>query len=299
VEANLKPFRVLDLASKRRFAPEIAPNLRAGRGTSTPTFYEIWEFVSPIMVRSERWGTFSWRSSTLSLERAGSRRTTSPSLRFSVQLLTADLPSIPLPGTWVNKAYLSVMVSTRLLTSLVAVTLLIFSLVALLPDCASACTCAYFGGSPQQRAERMLDESAAVFAGKVVDLKRGFKKGPYGSVNKVSFRVSEVWKGPKRETLELTTPSQGSACAYSFSKGRKYLVDATGKMSVNICSETKPLSEASELVEALGNGETPGEGGGVLVDTSGGFPPLWIIGMIGLGVAAVSLVAILRLVRTN
>ncbi len=145
----------------------------------------------------------------------------------------------------------------------------------------------------------MLDESAAVFAGKVVDLKWGFEKGPYGSVKKVSFRVSEVWKGPKRQTLELTTPSQRSACGYSFSKGRKYLVDATGKMSVNICSETKPLSEASELVEALGNGETLGEGGGVLVDTSGGFPPLRLVGMIGVGVAAVSMVVLLRLVRAN
>jgi hypothetical protein len=117
----------------------------------------------------------------------------------------------------------------------------------------------------------------------------------------VTFRVSEVWKGPKRETLELTTPSQGSACGYSFSKGRTYLVDATGKkvLDTSTCSETKRLSEASELVEALGNGETPGEGGGVLVDTSGGFPPLGIIGMIGLGAAAVSTVALLRLVRTN
>ncbi len=193
------------------------------------------------------------------------------------------------------------MASTRLLTSLVAVTLLIFSLVALLPDCASACSCAFFGGSPQQRAERMLDESAAVFAGKVVDLKRDFKQGSYGSVNKVSFRVTEVWKGPKRETLELTTPSQGSACGYFFSKGQTYLVEATGKKSLDtsICSETKPLSEASELLEALGNGEAPGEGGSVLVDTSGGFPPLGIIGMIGLGAAAVSMVVLLRLVRAN
>jgi hypothetical protein len=145
-----------------------------------------------------------------------------------------------------------------------------------------------------------------VFAGEVVDIKPGVRKdrtsgGSLLAVNKVSFRILEVWKGPKRETLELTTPSQGSACGYSFSKGRTYLVDATGKkvLDTSTCSETKRLSEASELVEALGNGETPGEGGGVLVDTSGGFPPLGIIGMIGLGVAAVSLVTLLRLVRTN
>ena len=179
------------------------------------------------------------------------------------------------------------------------VALLVGGLVVLLPDCASACTCLYFGGSTQQRAERMLDESGAVFAGKVVDLKRGFRKGPYSGVSKVSFRVSEVWKGPKRETLELTTPSQGGACGYSFSEGRKYLVDATGKMSVDLCSETKPLSEARELVEALGNGETPGEGGGETVypPDTGGISLLSILLAVGalllLG-AGVLLYALLR-----
>jgi hypothetical protein len=51
---------------------------------------------------------------------------------------------------------------------------------------------------PQQRAERLLDKSDAVFAGKVVDLKRGLK-GPFGGVDKVPFRVSEAWKGPKKK----------------------------------------------------------------------------------------------------
>jgi hypothetical protein len=174
------------------------------------------------------------------------------------------------------------MVSARLRTGLLSVVLLVFGLLALLPDCASACSCAYFGGSPQQRAERMLDKSAAVFAGKVVDLERN-QKGPFGGVEKVSFRVSEVWKGPKRETLELTTQSQGSACGYSFSEGREYLVDAKGKMSVDICIETKPLSEASEIVEALGNGETPEEGGDdALTDTSGVVPARAMIGVAGM-----------------
>ena len=156
----------------------------------------------------------------------------------------------------------------RLLAALASVALTGLGLLVLLPDCASACTCALFGGSPQQRAERVLDKSAAVFAGNVVDIERN-QKGPFGGVDKVSFRVSEVWKGPKGETLELTTRSQGSACGYSFSEGREYLVDATGKMSVSLCSETKPLTEAGELVQALGNGETPGEGGDALTDTSG------------------------------
>jgi hypothetical protein len=189
------------------------------------------------------------------------------------------------------------MVSARLLTGLLSVVLLVFGLLALLPDCASACSCAYFGGSPQQRAERMLDKSAAVFAGKVVDIERN-QKGPFGGVDKVSFRVSEAWKGPERETLELTTQSQESACGYSFSEGREYLVDATGKMSVSLCSETKPLSEASEIVEALGNGESPREGGDeALTDTSGGVSVRAMVGLAGLSMVASLLVV--RLVRTG
>jgi hypothetical protein len=200
----------------------------------------------------------------------------------------------------VNKAYLLVMESTtRLLSGLLLVTLLVGGLVVLFPDCASACTCAAIGGSPQERAERALKESGAVFAGEVVDHKRG--DTIWGGVpsTTVSFRVSEVWKGPKRETLQVSTPSQGSACGYSFSEGRKYLVYADDKMLVDVCGETTPLSKASGHLDALGNGETPGEGGGVLVDTSGGFPPLGLVGMIGLGAAAVSMVARLRLVRAN
>jgi len=182
--------------------------------------------------------------------------------------------------------------------------LLVGGLIALLPDCASACLCATPPGSQQERTERALAKSSAVFAGQVVSIKGSLvpeRPGAkvYVRVDTVSFRVSEVWKGPERETLEVTTESQESACGYSFSEGRKYLVYAMGKkMKVNSCGETTPLSKASADLEALGNGETLG-GGGVLSDTSGGFPPLGVIGMMGLAVAAVSLVVLTRLVRTS
>src|SRR5215203_349841 len=168
-------------------------------------------------------------------------------------------------------AHKEIVPMSRPLAALASVALMSLSLLVLLPDCASACSCALFGGSPKQRAERMLDKSGAVFAGKVVDLKRN-QKGPFGGVDKVSFRVSEVWKGPKRETLELTTQSQGSACGYSFSEGRKYLVYAYGKgepFETDICNGTVPLSKADEDLALLGNGEKPKDGGDALTDTSG------------------------------
>jgi hypothetical protein len=181
---------------------------------------------------------------------------------------------------------------TLLPTGLISMTLLVVGLVALLPDCASACTCAWSSAAPQERAERALKESTAVFAGEVVNISKG-------EPLTVSFQVSEVWKGPEQETLEVSTSSQGSACGYPFSEGRKYLVYAEGKrMLVHICGETTPLSKASAHLEALGNGKTLGSDG-ALADTSGGFLGLWLIGMIGLAMAAVSSVVLMRLLRTS
>jgi hypothetical protein len=111
--------------------------------------------------------------------------------------------------------------------------------------------------------------------------------------------VSEVWKGPERETLEVSTPRAGPACGYSFKEGKEYLVYAWGKkMEVDSCGRTTPLSEAGADLQVLGNGETMG-GHSVLYDTSGGFPPLGVMGMVGGAVAAVSLVILMRVVRTG
>jgi hypothetical protein len=101
---------------------------------------------------------------------------------------------------------------TRLLSGLSSVALVVLGLVALLPDCASACSCVPPppGQSQQEQARRELDRSSAVFAGEVVDRKRGvgtfYGRTPRIEMYKVSFRVSEVWKGPERETLEVSTP---------------------------------------------------------------------------------------------
>ena len=185
-------------------------------------------------------------------------------------------------------------------------------LVALLPDCASACTCMMMAeGSQQEIAKQALSDSAAVFSGEAVAVEeRGLTST---ATTTVTIRVSEVWKGPMRGTLEVTTPTDETACGYPFEEGREYLVYAgqgfkeeTGRVGrrpsdlkrVDICSETKPLSEAGADLEALGEGERPGDDE-PLPDTSGGFPPLGIIGMMGLAVVAVSLVVLMRLVRTS
>ena len=197
---------------------------------------------------------------------------------------------------------------TRLLTGLSSMALVVLGLVALLPDCASACSCMLPPG-----AERELDRSSAVFAGEVVDFENTpnttmmegttFKIiGGNAATATVSLRVSEVWKGSMHETVQLATvPNDGVSCGYPFEEGQKYLVYADeGQRGLKVggCSATRPLSKAGADLAVLKNGKEPEEGDD-LTDTSGGFPPLGVVGMLGGAVAVVSLVVLMRLVRTG
>jgi hypothetical protein len=95
---------------------------------------------------------------------------------------------------------------TRLLTGLASITLLVVGLVALLPDCASACSCAGLPGT-----QRALEESNAVFSGEVVKIDRPSPFRSSADLETDTFRVSEVWKGPQRETTALCpTPREAS-----------------------------------------------------------------------------------------
>ena len=177
--------------------------------------------------------------------------------------------------------------------------LLVVGLVALLPDCASACSCAGFPGS-----QRALEQSNAVFSGEVMDVEGGHTTRMFGmsvSSVKVTLRVSEAWKGPQQETLVVSTPRDGATCGYAFKEGQEYLVYAYGKeepFEVDLCSGTKPLSDADADLRVLGDGWNSGNDS-ALSDTSGGFPRLDVIGIVGGAVAVMSLVVLRRLVRTG
>ena len=175
---------------------------------------------------------------------------------------------------------------------------LALSLVALLPDCASACMCAV-EGSPKERARGAIADSDAVFSGEVVELQKEPPEtemvegtmltvmGGGGRESTVTLRVSEVWKGPGQQTVQFTTPvDDGISCAFPFEEGREYLVYASGEQDLEVggCSETKPLSTAGADLALLGESEAP-DGGGTLSDTSGGLPTPTVIGLAGLAVA--------------
>ena len=153
---------------------------------------------------------------------------------------------------------------TRVLAGFASVALLVTSLVALLPDHAYACSGMGFMGTPQEHVKQELEESRAVFSGEVQDI----SKWKYGSYQTVTLRTIDVWKGPHRDTLEVT---QGNLCPYTFEEGQEYLVYADQGLSVNLFSGTTLLSDASEEVQALR-----------LVDTSGIVPGYGVLGLASL-----------------
>ena len=205
---------------------------------------------------------------------------------------------------------------SRTLAALASLVLIVLGVVFLYPpDCAHACSC--MGVSTQRR----LSSSEAVFSGEVVDLKRNQKNpaaspppdpasndgapplppAPFSRVDRVSFRVSEVWKGPQRETLEVITTPHDAACGYPFKEGQEYLIFSYGKgepFKTDSCSGTQPLSTADEDLAFLGNGEKPKDGGDALTDTSGVVPARAVVGLAGLAMVA-SLLVVVRLVRTG
>jgi hypothetical protein len=214
--------------------------------------------------------------------------------RFLISLLLKK-ETIPTKGTAASS-----MLFTRPLASITGLTLLALGILVLLPDCASACSCASLG-SQQEQVKQALSDSEAVFSGEVVDVEkeRAATASHPGTVT-VTLQVSEVLKGPQRETLEVSTPSTGSACRYPFEEGREYLVYAYGKqdLKVDLCSETKLLSKAGADLAVLGNGEKPKDGGDALTDTSGGVPARAVVGLAGLAMAA-SFLVMVRLVRNG
>ncbi len=84
----------------------------------------------------------------------------------------------------------------RPLAALASMVLTVSGLVVVLPDCASACTCALEGGSREEIVEGALSDSEAVYSGEVVAVEQGQSTFPIPANDTVTLRASEVWKGP-------------------------------------------------------------------------------------------------------
>ena len=128
-----------------------------------------------------------------------------------------------------------------------------------------ACKCAEPGSACEE-----LDESSAVFAGRVVSVRHSYDPDAtsYSSQDHttVGFEVSTVWKGTVHAEMYVTTPPTHGSCGVPFVEGEEYIVYgrdsayADDGYTVHICSRTALLSEAQADLDTLGAGDAPLEG---------------------------------------
>lgn len=120
----------------------------------------------------------------------------------------------------------------------------------------------------QQEIERNLESSAAVFAGRVLEVDRPADSEVASCMESaaedarydcgmmtVRFRVISAWKGVADREATILTHRWGPSCGYGFEVGRRYLVYAhTVKHAmlprVSSCSRTRELRRA-ELDQAI------------------------------------------------
>lgn len=135
---------------------------------------------------------------------------------------------------------------------------LIIVALRLLHTTSFACTCL-----PSENATKELGISAAVFSGKVLEVRRNQQEtGVFTRVEAV-IEVERIWKGVEKRTISVFTSNQSSACGYGFKKGESYLVyaskDAEGRLITSICSRTRRMKDAGDDLKELGEGKAVAE----------------------------------------
>ena len=115
-----------------------------------------------------------------------------------------------------------------------------------------ACTCMGNVGPPCQEYWR----ADAVFVGQVKakEFKEQFKKAEVrapGEEVRVTFTITEAFRGALGKEADVFTNSSGAFCGYSFDSGGTYIVYASeypkggGKLYTSICTRTQRYSESS------------------------------------------------------
>ena len=134
--------------------------------------------------------------------------------------------------------------------------LILFAIVAFFvlakPMHLNSCTC---GTKPPLNDE--VCSADDIFLGEVIEIEPMYLIDPseIGGVPShcaVTFVIHEVWKGPADRYISLITPSEESACGFSFAVGHEYLV-FSWYTRVNRCSRTSALSGAGATIEQLGS----------------------------------------------
>ena len=124
--------------------------------------------------------------------------------------------------------------------------LLAFAAIAL-PTDALACSCAR-----PQPVPHAVDDATRVFVGSVTDI-----EDVDAFHQRVTFRVTEHFKGSAVESVELVTAKSSVMCGYPFVEDGSYVVYAHGKeggLGASACSRTTLAIQGSDL-EALRSGK--------------------------------------------
>lgn len=156
---------------------------------------------------------------------------------------------------------------------ILALVLLVF---ASIPMDAMACSCAAPGTVQQER-----DRSTRVFLGRVTSIEHRtpqmdkgwltaaieWVKQLFGAApppaertfpyKRVSFAVTETFKGTPVSRVQFATGMGGGDCGYWFETGQEYVVYAHGNedaLNAGICSLTDPSSEPRSGLRILRNG---------------------------------------------
>ena len=111
--------------------------------------------------------------------------------------------------------------------------------------------------------EESLKRSISVFTGTVKEIKRNYNP----DYIKYVFEVTDSWKGVNNKEISIKSDAvdavslirQGVTCGYDFKKNQSYLVysnrrkNMKGPAYASQCSRTKPIIEARQDLEELGN----------------------------------------------
>ena len=155
--------------------------------------------------------------------------------------------------------------------------LAVLLLVAVLtPTTAAACSC-----MPPSTVEEEKRQSTSVFLGRVISIEERSPQmdkgwltvitewisGLFGDqvpptdrdfpYRRVSFAVTEMFKGAPAQELQLATGMGGGDCGYFFEIGEEYVVYAHGKenaLGAGICSLTGPASDPKSGLAELRDG---------------------------------------------
>ena len=107
---------------------------------------------------------------------------------------------------------------------------------------------------PPPPPKKALEGSAAVFSGKVTEVKI------VDQTKHVTIEVDRVWKGKVGEKVVVTTAVHSATCGFNFTtKGdATYLVycyETKAGLATNICTRTTTLAAGAADIKELGEGE--------------------------------------------